>query len=105
MNRNRLTQPLLALSVETSGRTGSAAVGIGGQVIAEISFSGQMRHSTELFPAVAGLLYQTGNQANDVQHIYISAGPGSFMIALIDALYTITPESLQTDCRIQHDLL
>ena len=29
--------------------------------------------------------------------------PGSFMIALIDALYTITPEALQDGCKIQHD--
>ena len=29
--------------------------------------------------------------------------PGSFMIALIDALYTITPEALMDGCRIQHD--
>ena len=27
--------------------------------------------------------------------------PGSFMIALLDALYTITPESLQKRCSIQ----
>ena len=27
--------------------------------------------------------------------------PGSFMIALIDALYTITPEALRDGCKIQ----
>ena len=30
--------------------------------------------------------------------------PGSFMIALIDALYTITPETLRNGCKIQYDL-
>lgn len=29
-----------------------------------------------------------------------SNGPGSFMIALVDALYSITPEELQAGCRI-----
>ena len=30
--------------------------------------------------------------------------PGSFMIALIDALYTLTPEMLQGGCKIQYDI-
>jgi hydroxyethylthiazole kinase len=30
-----------------------------------------------------------------------SAGPGSFMIHLLDALYTLTPEEVETRCRIE----
>ncbi|MCU0560590.1 MAG: hydroxyethylthiazole kinase [Desulfobacterales bacterium] len=30
-----------------------------------------------------------------------AAAPGSFMIAMLDALYTITPEQLQAGCRIE----
>jgi hydroxyethylthiazole kinase len=30
-----------------------------------------------------------------------AAAPGSFMIALLDALYTITPEALRAGCRIE----
>ncbi len=68
----------LALAVETSGRKGSAAVGIGDQVHAERTLSGLLRHGTELLDCCSGLLRQVGSRASDVEHIYISAGPGSF---------------------------
>lgn len=29
-----------------------------------------------------------------------SSGPGSFMIAMLDALYTLTPDDILTGCRI-----
>jgi len=78
MDKNHTTQPKIALSVETSGRTGSVAIGIGEKILGQISFSTPMRHSAELFPAVSGLLDRIGGHARDVRQIYISAGPGSF---------------------------
>ncbi len=68
----------LALAVETSGRTGSVAVGIGDKIIDEIVFSGPMTHSTQLFPAAAALLKRIDRHITDLAHIYIAAGPGSF---------------------------
>jgi hydroxyethylthiazole kinase len=32
-----------------------------------------------------------------------AAAPGSFMIQMLDALYTITPEQLEAECRIESD--
>ena len=78
MPKNQPGYQPLALSVETSGREGSAAIGIGEKILGEISFSGPLRHSTELFPAVVGLLANLARQAREIQHIYVSAGPGSF---------------------------
>lgn len=78
MPKNQPGYRPLALSVETSGREGSAAIGIGEKILGEISFSGPLRHSTELFPAVVGLLANLARQAREIQHIYVSAGPGSF---------------------------
>jgi len=71
-------QKPLILAIETSGRTGSAALAVGGQVLAEKTFSGPMRHNAELFPAVCGLLGAAGHRANEIEQIYISVGPGSF---------------------------
>ncbi len=68
----------LILALETSGRTGSVAIGNISQMLAEIPFSGQMRHSAELFPAIATLLKRADKNPNDIAEIYISAGPGSF---------------------------
>jgi tRNA threonylcarbamoyladenosine biosynthesis protein TsaB len=68
----------LALAVETSGRTGSVAVGIGDEILYETTFSGLMTHSTQLFPATGALLKRIDRQIEEVAHIYIAAGPGSF---------------------------
>jgi tRNA threonylcarbamoyladenosine biosynthesis protein TsaB len=76
MNENA-RKPLI-LAVETSGRMGSAAVAVGEQVLAEKTFSGPMRHNAELFPAVCSLIDGIGRRASEIEHIYISVGPGSF---------------------------
>jgi len=68
----------LILAVETSGRTGSVAIALGEQILAEAAFSGPMRHSAELFPAVSALLKDTAQKPEQIDHIYISVGPGSF---------------------------
>lgn len=66
------------LAVETSGRSGSVALGLGDDILAETRFSGQMRHSAELFPAIDSLLERFKYKTEQIQHVYISAGPGSF---------------------------
>jgi tRNA threonylcarbamoyladenosine biosynthesis protein TsaB len=68
----------LCLSVETSGRKGSVALGKNARIIAETSFSGQMRHSCELFTSVQSLLNSKGKKAKEIGQIFISVGPGSF---------------------------
>jgi len=66
------------LALETSGRSGSIAIGTISQMLAEIEFSGQMRHSIEVFPAIDTLLKRADKNPQDITEIYISAGPGSF---------------------------
>jgi len=68
----------LILAVETSGRTGSVALATGPQILAETAFSAPMRHSSELFPAVGGLLERFGRKPVEIEQVYVSAGPGSF---------------------------
>jgi tRNA threonylcarbamoyladenosine biosynthesis protein TsaB len=72
-----IPKPLI-LAVETSGRAGSAAIAVGEQILAEAAFSGPMRHSAEIFPTVSALLKDLGRKPKEIEHIYISIGPGSF---------------------------
>lgn len=66
------------LAIETSSRVGSVALGFGDKIVAEKSFSGFMKHSSEVFPAVNSLLNEFGVKPNGIEHLYISNGPGSF---------------------------
>ena len=68
----------LILAVETSGRLGSVAIAIGEEILGETQFSGPMRHSSELFPAIHGLLRRFSQKPKEIEHTYISVGPGSF---------------------------
>lgn len=68
----------LVLAVETSGRIGSVAIGKADNILKEVTFSGAMRHSAELFGSVRQLLGKIGKTAKDVKEIYIASGPGSF---------------------------
>jgi tRNA threonylcarbamoyladenosine biosynthesis protein TsaB len=68
----------LILAVETSGRLGSVALAQGDKLLSESHFSGPMRHSAEIFPAIIDLLSKFNKKPEQIEHVYISAGPGSF---------------------------
>ncbi|MBN2019994.1 MAG: tRNA (adenosine(37)-N6)-threonylcarbamoyltransferase complex dimerization subunit type 1 TsaB [Sedimentisphaerales bacterium] len=71
-------QNSLILAVETSGRMGSVALAEGAKLLAEKQFSGPMRHSAEIFPAIVGLLERFSKKPADIEQVYVSIGPGSF---------------------------
>ncbi len=77
MNKNKTFKPVI-VAVETSGRQGSVALARGIGLLEQISFSGPMKHSVELLPAVSSLLEKYNYQPSDVGQVYISIGPGSF---------------------------
>jgi len=66
------------LAVETSSRVGSVAIAVGNEVLVENVFSGPMRHSVEIFPSIVNMLKNAEKKPNQIEHIYISGGPGSF---------------------------
>lgn len=78
----------LILAAETSGRMGSVALAQaqpespkgaqGAELLGQLQFSGPMRHSAEIFPAITSLLKRFGKKAIDIEQVYISVGPGSF---------------------------
>ncbi|MCK4294224.1 MAG: tRNA (adenosine(37)-N6)-threonylcarbamoyltransferase complex dimerization subunit type 1 TsaB [Planctomycetes bacterium] len=73
-----MTNDPLILALETSSRIGSVALASGKNLLAQSSFSGPMRHSAEIFPAIVGLMDRFGRNPQQIDHVYISAGPGSF---------------------------
>ena len=73
-----MSQDPIILAVETSSRIGSVAIAFGGEIQRELVFSKQMKHSEEIFPAISALLDSLGRKPRQIEHIYISAGPGSF---------------------------
>ncbi len=73
-----MTEKPLILAIETSGRLGSVAIAAGPQFLAETAFSAPIRHSAEVFPAIYGLLERFGKRPKEIEHVYISGGPGSF---------------------------
>jgi tRNA threonylcarbamoyladenosine biosynthesis protein TsaB len=68
----------LILAIETSGRLGSVALAQGDKLLSESHFSGPMRHSAEIFPAITNLLGKFDKKPEQIEQVYISAGPGSF---------------------------
>jgi len=68
----------LILAVETSSRIGSVAIALNGKMLGETVFSAPLRHSVEIFPAIRELLNKFNLKPSQIEHIYISGGPGSF---------------------------
>jgi tRNA threonylcarbamoyl adenosine modification protein YeaZ len=72
-----MAQPLL-LAVETSHGQGSIALAAADQILSTRTLSADRRHASELLPAIADLLGDTGHQPADITTYAYSAGPGSF---------------------------
>jgi tRNA threonylcarbamoyladenosine biosynthesis protein TsaB len=68
----------ISLALETTGRLGSVAIGVDGKLSDEKTFSAPLRHNAELFDTIDSLLKQISKNADLINEIYISIGPGSF---------------------------
>jgi tRNA threonylcarbamoyladenosine biosynthesis protein TsaB len=68
----------LILAVETSSRIGSVALAHNRKMLGETVFSAPLSHSAEIFFAIRELLDQFNLKSNQIEHVYISVGPGSF---------------------------
>ncbi|NLX14548.1 MAG: tRNA (adenosine(37)-N6)-threonylcarbamoyltransferase complex dimerization subunit type 1 TsaB [Phycisphaerales bacterium] len=66
------------LALETSGRMGSVALGDGRGWSVSARLSGNMKHTSELLPAVERLLCEQSWATDSLTDIFVSVGPGSF---------------------------
>ena len=68
----------ISLAVETSGRHGSIALGRGATCVEEVAFSTERERARDLLPAIDALVSRNGHAPGDIEHCYVSVGPGSF---------------------------
>ena len=69
---------MLILAVDTSTRTGSAAVLRDSEILAEVSGYEETPYSTRLFRDVALLEERSNFRLNQIDLFAVAAGPGSF---------------------------
>jgi tRNA threonylcarbamoyladenosine biosynthesis protein TsaB len=67
-----------ALALETSGRIGSIALVDDQRVIAEEQFAHGLKHAAQIIPIIDRLVRSAGWTPRSLEHVYLSAGPGSF---------------------------
>ncbi|MBW8036099.1 MAG: tRNA (adenosine(37)-N6)-threonylcarbamoyltransferase complex dimerization subunit type 1 TsaB [Planctomycetes bacterium] len=75
---DKIQEKSLVLTLETSGRAGSVALGDKKKIFIEKIFSAPIRHSAELFERILAALEESGHHRNQISDIYINNGPGSF---------------------------
>lgn len=68
----------MILAVETSAKSGSAALVDENGIVGEFFINTTLTHSQTLMPMVDNLLKNTGTDINDVSAFAVSKGPGSF---------------------------
>lgn len=67
-----------ALAIETSSAAGSVAVGRGSTVLGASRFTQLRAHAAEFLPSIDALCRENQIGPQDIAHVYVSAGPGSF---------------------------
>jgi len=67
-----------ALAIETSGRIGSIALVEDGAVVSEQVFQHGLQHAAKIIPIIDELCRSHRVSPSQIDHLYISAGPGSF---------------------------
>lgn len=66
------------LSIETSGRLGSVAIGLDSRILEVVTFGADLRHAVELLPSIDRLCGNHRIAPESITEFYVSAGPGSF---------------------------
>jgi len=69
---------MLLLALDTSGKTGSAAVLEDGRVLASKSFTVGLRHGREIMLRALETLDSAGRELREVSHVAAGLGPGSY---------------------------
>src|SRR5690348_1308116 len=68
----------MLLAVDTSTAQVGLALFDGNQVLGEMTWTTRQHHTTELAPALAGLLGRSGASMEQVDALGVAIGPGSF---------------------------
>lgn len=66
------------VAIETTGRQGSVLVAVDDEVVGMTRFSADLQHATELLPSIDRLCRSVNWRPDQLDEVYVSAGPGSF---------------------------
>jgi tRNA threonylcarbamoyladenosine biosynthesis protein TsaB len=66
------------LAIETSGKIGSIATVRDGNVLREEQFQHGLQHAAQIVPIMDRLCREEAWKPSEIEHLYVSAGPGSF---------------------------
>ena len=66
------------LAIETSGKIASVAIAQGRILLSEHEFPHGLKHAAEIIPAIDLVCKAHDWKPMDIEHIYVSVGPGSF---------------------------
>ncbi|MCK4625792.1 MAG: tRNA (adenosine(37)-N6)-threonylcarbamoyltransferase complex dimerization subunit type 1 TsaB, partial [Phycisphaerae bacterium] len=72
-----MNQPI-SIAIETSCRCGGVALGAGDELIECVAFDSARRHGVQLVARLDELLRRHKLEAEDLDEVYVSSGPGSF---------------------------
>ncbi len=78
MNQTNTPQNSYSLAFETSCEIGSVTLGNGDALLETRRFSAPRKHASEFLPTTAEICKAHGVTPSDIQHVFVSAGPGSF---------------------------
>ena len=67
-----------SIAIETSCRAGGLVLAEGRQILGSVSFDASSRHTVHLISRLSELVAEAGLAPGDLDHVYVSAGPGSF---------------------------
>jgi len=68
----------VSIAIETSCRKGGVALGLGDRIVAAADFDASTRHAAQLITRMDELLKDRDLRPGDLDHVYVSVGPGSF---------------------------
>lgn len=66
------------LIIETSGRIGKVGIAEGSRLVLQESFKSELKHAAQLLPSMDRLCRANNWSPDDIEQVYVSAGPGSF---------------------------
>ncbi len=87
------------LAIETSGRRGSIALGCGESLLDEVVFATDRERARDLLPSIDAAFRRQGWRPPDIEHCYLSNGPGSFTGLRVGVTFA-RHLALATDCKL-----
>jgi tRNA threonylcarbamoyl adenosine modification protein YeaZ len=67
-----------SMAIETSGPSGSVALGCGDKLLALVDLPAPRRHRVALMPAIESVCREYGVVPSQLEQVFVSIGPGSF---------------------------